>query len=87
MGDASGVNGVYYPVINAGGGSVSGNFPFLIFPLQFGGQNTLGCNAYQSLSGPGAGAVPFACFVPANMFYNLQQFGFGLYFLNVVITN
>jgi len=86
MGDAGGVNGVYIPNIPSGT-TVSGNFTSpLVFPLQFGSQNTLGCTAFQSVaSAPSAGAVFFTCFVPGTMGHTLQNFGF-FYVLNVEIS-
>ncbi len=87
MGDAGGVNGVYYPVIAAGGGVQTGTFTSpLVFPLAFGATNSLGCTAFQSVAfAPSAGITPFTCFVVTSMSYTLQQFGF-FYVLNVVIT-
>jgi len=87
MGDASGVNGLYIPFIAPFGGTSPANFTSpLVFPLQFGATNSLGCTAFQSVVfAPSAGATPFTCFVFSTMSYTLVPFG-PFFILNVVIA-
>lgn len=79
MGDNGG-NGVYYANIPATSPPVTGVFNGFVFSLQFGGQNSIGCSAFEQVFAPTPGSsVPFACWVPAAINYNLVQIFPGVY--------
>lgn len=79
MGDNGG-NGVYYANIPASSPPVTGVFNGFIFSLQFGGTNSIGCSAYEVVPAPTPGSsVPFACWIPAAINYNLIQILPGVY--------
>lgn len=82
IGDTAG-NGMYHPPFF---GVVNGSFNNFSGVVEFGGSNSIGCNAYQSpITAPSAGPVPFPCWVPNVMNYNFIQFGV-FFILNVEIS-
>lgn len=82
IGDASG-NAAYYANIPGPSAPIVNFFNGFTFPLEFGGQNSFGCSAYENVPGPTAGAnVPFFCWVPSAINYNVtvqQVIPFVLY--------
>ena len=71
MGDNNG-NAVYYANIPASSAPVTGQFFGFGFDLQFGGQNSLGCSIFETVTGPTGGTgINFFCTVPAAVNYNV----------------